>query len=81
VRDLAPTLADEIKKVQGVLRCEVDGRLMTITSTAGSLNLARILECAAPYVVLGVSARRPTLEDAFLALTGKKLRDTGGEGQ
>jgi len=80
VRDLSPSLADEIKKVQGVLSCEIDGRLMTVTSTAGSLNLARILEYAAPYVVLGVSARRPTLEDTFLALTGKKLRDTGGEG-
>ena len=79
VRDLAPALADEIKKVQGVQRCEVDGRIMTITSTAGSLNLARILDCSAPYVVLGVSAHRPTLEDVFLALTGKKLRDNGGE--
>jgi len=80
VRDLAPSLADEIKKVQGVLRCEIDGRIMTVTSTAGSQNLARILECSAPFVVLGVSARRLTLEDAFLALTGKKLRDNGGEG-
>ena len=75
VREPAPALADGIKKVQGVLQCGIDGRSFTITSTAGSQNLARILECAAPYVVLGVTARRPTLEDAFLALTGKKLRD------
>ena len=75
VREPAPALADGIKKVQGVLQCGIDGRYLTITSTAGSQNLARILECAAPYVVLGVTANRPTLEDAFLALTGKKLRD------
>ena len=80
VRDIEPALAEGIKKVQGVQRCEVDGRVMTVTSAAGSLNLARILECAAPHVILSVSARRPTLEDAFLALTGKKLRDNGGEG-
>ena len=75
VRDIAPALADAIKKVQGVLSCEVEGRMLKVTSTAGSMNLARILECAAPYIVLSAAALRPTLEDAFLALTGKKLRD------
>ena len=77
VRDPAPALADSVKKIQGVLRCEFDRRAMTVTSTAGSQNLARIIECAAPYVILGVEGRRATLEDAFLALTGKKLRDGG----
>jgi len=78
VRDVAPSLLEDVKKVQGVLHGNVDGRTLTITSTAGSQNLARIIECASPYVILGVTARRPTLEDAFLALTGKNLRD-GGE--
>ena len=75
VRDPSPALAEGIAKIQGVLRCGADGHSLTVTSTAGSQNLARILECAAPYAILGVSAKRPTLEDAFLALTGKKLRD------
>ena len=78
VRDPAPALTEAVKKVQGVLSCEASGRMLIVTSAAGSQNLARILECAAPYVTLGVTARRPTLEDAFLAMTGKKLRD-GGE--
>ena len=78
VRDIAPSIVEEVKKVQGVLRADVDGRKLTITSAAGSQNLARIIECASPFVILGVTARKPTLEDAFLALTGKKLRD-GGE--
>ena len=81
VRDPAPALTDSIQNVQGVLHCRIDGRKLTVTSTAGCMNLARILECAAPYVILGVAAHRPTLEDAFLALTGKRLRDNnGGEG-
>jgi len=80
VRDPAPALAERVKGVQGVLRCEIAGRKLTVTSTAGAQNLARLLECAAPYVILGVTASRPTLEDAFLALTGRKLRDNGGEG-
>ncbi|MCL2488842.1 MAG: ABC transporter ATP-binding protein [Oscillospiraceae bacterium] len=81
VRDPAPALAEAIQKVPGVLRCETAGQGLTVISTAGSQNLAGILACAAPYDILGVTARRPTLEDAFLALTGKTLRDSnGGEG-
>jgi ABC-2 type transport system ATP-binding protein len=80
VREPSPALTEAVRGVQGVLRCEAAGRGLTVASTAGAQNLARILECAAPYVILGVTAARPTLEDAFLALTGKKLRDNGGEG-
>jgi len=80
VKDITPALAESIKKVQGVLNCEVDRRTLKITSTAGSQNLARILDCAAPHVILSTTAGRPTLEDAFLALTGKKLRDGGENG-
>ncbi|MCL2570967.1 MAG: ABC transporter ATP-binding protein [Defluviitaleaceae bacterium] len=78
VKDPSPTLLDGIKNIQGVISCEADRGRLTIVSTAGAANMHRILELAMPYVVLGVTAHRPTLEDAFLALTGKKLRD-GGE--
>lgn len=77
VKEPAPSLPENVKKIQGVTHCAVDGRNLTVTSAAGSQNLARILEVAAPYVILGVFAHRATLEDAFLALTGKKLRDGG----
>ena len=80
VREPAPALTQAITQVQGVLRCELNHHKLAISSAAGAQNLARILECAAPSVILGVEASRPTLEDAFLALTGKKLRDNGGEG-
>jgi ABC-2 type transport system ATP-binding protein len=78
VKEPSPSLPESIKKIQGVVRCDVENRAVTITSTAGAGNLSRIIEVASPYVILGVSAQRATLEDAFLALTGKKLRD-GGE--
>jgi ABC-2 type transport system ATP-binding protein len=80
VKNITPALAENIKKIQGVLSCDVERRTLTVTSTAGSQNLARILECAAPNVILSTTAGRPTLEDAFLALTGKKLRDTDNNG-
>jgi ABC-2 type transport system ATP-binding protein len=79
VGEPAPSLSENIKKIEGVSRCESDkrGRVFTVTSAADSQNLARILEVATPYVLLSVTAKKPTLEDAFLALTGKKLRDEG----
>jgi ABC-2 type transport system ATP-binding protein len=79
VKEPAPGLSENIKKIQGVTRCDIENCAVTVTSTAGSGNLARIIEIAAPYTILGVSAKRATLEDAFLALTGKTLRDGGGE--
>ena len=29
----------------------------------------------------GISVRRPTLDDVFLSLTGRQIRDEGAEGQ
>jgi len=79
VKDPSAALIEGIKQIQGVISCEAIGQSLTITSTADAANMHRILELAMPYVILGVTANRSTLEDAFLALTGKKLRD-GGEG-
>jgi ABC-2 type transport system ATP-binding protein len=78
VKESSPSLCENIKNIPGVNRCDVVNRTVTITSVADSGNLTRILEAAAPFSVLGVSAKKATLEDAFLALTGKTLRD-GGE--
>jgi ABC-2 type transport system ATP-binding protein len=78
VKEVSPSLAETIRKIQGITGLDIAGSKLTVTSMADSQNLARILECAAPYVITGVSANKATLEDAFLALTGKKLRD-GGE--
>jgi len=78
VREPSPSLCENIKKIQGVKNCEIDNRKLTITTEVGAGNLSRILDVAASYTILGVDAHRPTLEDAFLSLTGKKLRDTNG---
>jgi len=77
VKDLAPSLLDNIRHIQGVIKCEAANQRIIVTSTAGAANMHRILEVAMPYLILGVTAHRPTLEDAFLALTGKNLRDGG----
>ena len=70
---------DEPVAGTGASRQHINGTIhrITITSAVGSANMHRILEVAMPYTILGVTAHRPTLEDAFLALTGKNLRDGG----
>ena len=82
VKDPASSLIENIKKIADVIDCKTVGNqnsVLTITTKVDSHNLARILEVATPYTIVGVAAKKPTLEDAFLALTGKSLRDEGGE--
>lgn len=74
----APTLLALVQGVQGVNHAEFEGRILHVVSKSGASNLSRILEICMPHGILGVVAHPPTLEDAFLTLTGKKLRD-GGE--
>jgi len=82
VKEPTPSLVENIKKIAGVVDCKSTNNrnnILCITSKAGSHNLARILEVSTPHTILSISAKKPTLEDAFLALTGKSLRDEGGE--
>jgi ABC-2 type transport system ATP-binding protein len=71
----APALTDSLKAVQGVRQITPEGRNLTVTSDANAFNLSRILELCMPFGVTGVYSHKPTLEDVFLSLTGKKLRD------
>ena len=82
VKESAVELVEKISKIAGVVDCEFANgseKILKITTKVDSYNLARILEVATPYTILGVTTKKPTLEDAFLALTGKSLRDEGGE--
>lgn len=72
-------LKDRFKAIQGVKSVSEIGSEYTIISSAGSGNLNRVLTVAQQNGgVSNISADKPTLEDVFLTLTGKKLRD-GGE--
>ncbi len=77
VQNPSPAFIEQIKAVQGVRTCELTGRRLDITSERDSANVARILELATPYEIISIMSERPTLEDVFLTLTGKKLRDEG----
>lgn len=75
IKNPSPTLLEQVKAVNGVINCELSGRRLKIASRPNSGNIARILEVAASYEILGVVSQKPNLEDVFLSLTGKKLRD------
>ncbi|WP_367565749.1 ATP-binding cassette domain-containing protein [Lacrimispora sp.] len=70
------TLLESFRAIQGVKTVIQKGADYAIVSGAGSGNLNRVLEVAQQNGgVSNISADKPTLEDVFLTLTGKKLRD------
>lgn len=53
-----------------------DGEAIVVDAPKGEADLARILGLAEGEIeIAGVELRQPTLDDAFLALTGRTLRD------
>ena len=73
-------LTEEIKAISGVKSVTVMGTAYTIVSTSDSGNMNRIMEVAMRHGGVGnITADKSNLEDVFLTLTGRNLRD-GGEG-
>ncbi|MCL2365723.1 MAG: ABC transporter ATP-binding protein [Oscillospiraceae bacterium] len=71
-------LTEELRAISGVKSVTVEGSHYLITSGAGSGNVNRIMEVAHRNGgVTGFSEDKPNLEDVFLTLTGKRLRDEG----
>jgi ABC-2 type transport system ATP-binding protein len=76
VGDPTPAVVEAIGRVAGVKQVSQEGATLRIVSEAGSKNLDRIISCAqAAGGVRSIHADKPTLEDVFLTLTGKRLSD------
>jgi ABC-2 type transport system ATP-binding protein len=76
VGDPSPRLIEVLRRIAGVKEVRAQGARLTIVSQAGAGNLDRVLACAqSAGGVRSVTAEKPSLEDVFLALTGKSLRD------
>lgn len=72
--DLIPL--DHLKKMDGVKEITIEGSSIHMTSIAGTGNLDRVLSVVKKHSsVLGIQSEKPDLEDVFLTLTGKQLRD------
>lgn len=71
------TIIDNIKKLQGVIDCSLNGNVITVVSKKQSKNLGRIIDYISDTdsEVLSMNVEKPTLESVFLTLTGRSLRD------
>ena len=69
-------LTEDIRAISGVKSVSVNGNNYLIVSGTESGNLNRIMEVAMRHGgVANITADKPNLEDVFLTLTGRKLRD------
>ncbi len=67
---------DRLEQLDGVKQVALEGSNVTIISKVGSGNLDRAISIIKENGgLLGIQAEKPNLEDVFLTLTGKQLRD------
>jgi ABC-2 type transport system ATP-binding protein len=78
--DLSPDAAalEEIKNLPGVIRVDLAGPELSVSATDLGTAAPRVLErlAARGFSCQELTSRRANLEDVFLALTGRTLRDT-----
>jgi ABC-2 type transport system ATP-binding protein len=77
VFNLAPNVLDELKKLSTVDNAEYRENILVIRSKKGKNNMVRILEFLNDHdIEFGkIYSELPTLNDVFLEITGKELRD------
>ena len=77
VNDLETKYIDKIKELKNVNDVKYNGNMLLITYKKGKNNLVEIMECLKEDRIKynKIFSERPTLNDVFLELTGKELRD------
>ena len=80
IADISDNIIGKIKTLPHVYETEYKNNKLTIRCSGGKHNLIRILNVIQENdLVFGrVYSERPTLNDVFLEITGKKLRDSEG---
>ena len=71
------TIVEKIKEIPNVKDCTINGNKIAVTSVRRSKNLSKIIECIlnSSSDIVSLNCEKPTLENVFLTLTGKSLRD------
>ncbi len=77
VNELQEKNIDEIKKIENVDSVKYDSNLLLVTYKKGKNNLLNLMEYLKTQNIKynKIYSERPTLNDVFLELTGKELRD------
>lgn len=75
--DLTPEQLSKIKSLPNIISVEIQGGILSIRSAKGKNNLENVLETLKrEQVSFGkIHSELPTLNDVFLEITGKELRD------
>jgi len=71
------TLVEQIKKVSGVRECAIEGKTLTVIAAKNGRIISRLIELitATGSEIISLNVEKITLENVFLTLTGKTLRD------
>jgi len=76
----SPELTRQLEAVAGVKQVNLAGNIYTIISNVDSGNINRITELAQQHGgIAGITEQMRSLEDVFLTLTGKSLREGGSK--
>jgi ABC-2 type transport system ATP-binding protein len=71
----SPELIQNLRSIKGMKDVLIEGNSITLLSQSGANNLEEIIKSAQNYGIKSIQSETPTLEDVFLTLTGKTLRD------
>ena len=77
VKELKKEEIEEIKKIQNIDQVSYNGNLLLLTYQRGKNNLVDLIDYLKEKGIHynKIYSERPTLNDVFLELTGKELRD------
>jgi ABC-2 type transport system ATP-binding protein len=77
VLDLKENLIEKMKTISNVDEIAYDGNSLLVTYKKGKNNLVSLIEYLKDEKIeySKIYSQRPTLNDVFLELTGKELRD------
>jgi len=68
-------LIQNLRNVSGIRDVLSTDNKVTLLSQTGASNLEDIIKTSQNYGIISIQSETPTLEDVFLTLTGKTLRD------
>lgn len=77
VNNITDKVLDTIKKLKYVHEVKLEANILIVTYKKGKNNLGELIDCLKNNKVVynKIFSERPTLNDVFLNLTGKDLRD------
>lgn len=77
VMEFTDEMADDIRKLPHVIAIDYDNKLLKVKFSKGKQNLMRLLDLMREKEIAfgNVHSQLPTLNDVFLEITGKELRD------